>query len=362
MILYLLGFFYIAASFLSRKHYNAYLGLLLVLLVMGFQSGVRGDYDGYQSLFNYMSFDNVDLMSIREENGWLILNILYEKLGLSFQTLVFSISLIQYLILAKFINVYADSKFKFVTGLIFYFSINMMLFQMKGLRQGLAVDLCLASIMCLEQRKQIISVLFVLIAYTMHTSTLLFIPFLLLYVVVRNSNWINRCAERVNLRMPVFITALYLLLFLSKEMFFNYIQPILLGMNLMGYEGYFGKLELVSYHPLITIYGCVVTFATSWYMTQVRGIMRYFSFLTLLSLFIEMLFFGLGDLFRFSLFFGIFSIVIFPNIASLLNNNGKKNLSWAFAMLCVAYAWRTFITWTIRNSPDGFDNYQFLFF
>ena len=360
MILYILGFFYIAASFLSRKHYNAYLGLLLVLLVMGFQSGVPGDYDSYQENFNYLMFENADASRLRNESGWILLIQFFGNIG-SFHFFIFCISLLQYLILARFINLYADKRFRFIAGLIFYFSINMMLFQMKGLRQGLAVDLCVASLICLEKRKIISSGLIVLVACTFHTSTFLFVPFLLLYALIRDRKLMNELHDKFSVIFPVFATLAYLLLYFSKEVFLDYVEPILLSLNLGGYEGYFGQIEFVTYHPLITIYGCIVTFATSWYLTQTKGVVKYFTLLTLSSLFVELIFFCLGDLYRFSLFYGIFSIVVYPNIASLLHRRGYKLLSWAFAMLCVAYAWRTFITWTIRHSEDGFDNYRFLF-
>jgi hypothetical protein len=201
---------------------------------MGFQSGVPGDYDNYQNIFNYLKLENISLSSIRAEKGWIYLNQAFGIIG-SFPLLIFCISLVQYLILAKFVNLYTDNRFRFIAGLIFYFSLNMMLFQMKGLRQGLAVDLCVASMICLANNKFLWSALIAFIACFMHTSTLLFIPFIILYILIKDSFFLNRKIFGKGFSFPILVTMAYLILYFSKKALIQYIQPLLLDMDLLGW-------------------------------------------------------------------------------------------------------------------------------
>ena len=273
MILLVIGIIYVFLSFCYRKNYNSYLGLLVILIVMGFQAGVSGDYDRYEATFNMIQFEG-PIVSLRSERGWIWLNNLFTGLG-SFQLLVFAISFIEYLILVSFIKNYTNSRFKFIAGLIFYFSINMMLFQMKALRQGLAIELCLAALMCIDKIKSIkgviLSFLLVTCACTFHTSALIMTPFVIAYIYLKNKYILSQVKTKRNILFPIFITSLYIILFIGKSVFIDYIKPILLGLSLMEYEGYFGEMQDVNYNILITLYGIIVVFITSYCVPYFTG-------------------------------------------------------------------------------------------
>ena len=51
MVILVVGVLLILYSLLSRNKYSVWMGILFVLLVMGFQEGVIGDYQNYQYAF-----------------------------------------------------------------------------------------------------------------------------------------------------------------------------------------------------------------------------------------------------------------------------------------------------------------------
>lgn len=364
MTLLIVGFMYIFLSYQYRNRYNTYIGLLIILLVMGLQSNVPGDYDRYQSTFNLLSTDNINIANLRTEKGWIYLNLFFAKFG-SFQLFVFTLSFIEYFILAKFIRNYTDSKYKFLAGLLFYFSINMMLFQMKGLRQALAVELCLLALMAVDKmnvvKGSIIAFILILISSTMHISAWLMVPFVIGYYFLKNGKILNFNSKNSNILFPSIVTGSYIALYIFKSVFIDYIKPIMMGFDLMGYEGYFGEMDDVTYNLLITLYGAVAIFSISYALQYSKGFNRYLCLIAIVSYFLDMLFMGMGNLFRLTLYINIVTVVVLPNTASIIYKNGYRVLAWGFAFMTLAYAWRTFITQTIRNSVDGFDNYMFLF-
>lgn len=361
MLLVIIGLLYILISFIKRKNYNPYLGWLVVFFVMGLQSNVPGDYDRYEETFIKIANNFENIHELRVELGWGYLNYIFSRI-LPFPVFVFIISFFEYIILAMFIKKYAYRKFMFLGGLVFFFWLNLMLFQMKGLRQALSTEICLLALMYVDQRKSKVPIILVILASTIHTSALLMLPIIVLAIIYTKNKWSLLKARTPKIIFPAILLSLYLLIFFFKKVFIEYIQPKLLLFDLMGYEGYFGELDAIDYNILITIYGAIVVFAVSYVMQSECGFRKYLSILFIISAFWEMFSFGAGNMFRFSLYYSITSIVVLPNVSSYLHFNKHRILAWLFALLVLSYTFRTFITQTIRHSEDGFDNYSLIIF
>lgn len=365
MLLIIIGLLYTLISFLNRDKYQPYWGWLIILAIMGLQYSVPGDYDGYEQTFRKVATNSFDMNSIKTERGWTYLNRLFSYFG-TFQLLVFAISLFEYYVLAKFIAYYTDKKFLFLSGLIFYFSMYMMIFQMKGLRQALSIEMCLLALMTIDKhsglKSMLWSIVLVLLASTIHTSSYLMLPVIFCAIILKTSHWVILKADVPNIKYAGIITLSYLCLFWMKKTFIEFIRPWLLSLDLMGYEGYFGSLEIIEYHVLITLYHTCIVFAVSYVMQAEKGFMKFLYIMVIISTFCEMITFGLGSLFRITLALNIVSIAVLPNVSSYLYKNQHRILAWLFAGLVISYNFRTFITQTIRHSENGFDNYSFLIF
>lgn len=361
MVLIIIGFIFIIVSLLNRNRYNPYWGLLVVLLVMGLQSNVPGDYDGYEDTYIRLA-NNIDRIdNLRTEMGWNILCLIFSNV-VPFPIFVFLLSLFECLVLAKFIKEYADQKIMFLGALIFYFWINLMLFQMKGLRQAFSIEICLLAVMYAHNRKLIVPLLLVLFASTVHNSSLLMLPFVFLASIINRKQWKILNATSPKIIYSLIVAGIYLFIFTMKSIYIERVLPLLFSIDLNGYEGYFGELEAVDYNALITLYGAIVVFAVSYVLQAEKGFRKYLSFLFLISAFWEMFTFGAGNMFRLSLYFSITSVVVLPNVSSYLYDHKHHVLAWLFAVLVLSYSFRTFITQTLRHSEDGFDNYSFIIF
>lgn len=325
---------------------------------MGFQSNVPGDYYGYQEIYNSISNGLSNFSNYREDVGWLYLNYVIGQIA-NFKVFILLLSAIETLILAKFIDKYTLEKYRYIAGVLFFFSMNMMLFQMKGLRQGFAIELLLASIFFINDRKYIKSLCVTILAVLMHKSSILAIPYLLLFPFAKKITHSESNRKSGHL-VPSILAALYFLLLQFKPLYIDYFQPIFMALDLSGYEGYFGEMSVVTYHILISIYGAIAVYAIAYSLPYLNFTGRYFGFISLIGLFVENFFFGQGDLFRLALYYTIFTIISLPNAATVIYKKNKL-LSLCFIVLCIAYAYRTFITMTIRHSTDGFDNYKFIF-
>lgn len=365
MVLYILGFVYIFISFVFRKKYNPFWGWLIVFIVMAFQSNVPGDYVSYLTDFIKIAADSYHLDSLQTEKGWNYINYIFSKVA-NFKVMIFCISLVEYLALASFTKRYALRGFAFLSALIFYFSTNMMLFQMKGIRQGLAVELSLMALMFIDlkgvKRGGFYSILLLILSYFIHSSSAIFFPFVFIAILMKKYDWSMFKSSSQNFIFPSVITSIYVLLYIFKVVAIDFIQPLLLGLSLGGSEGYFGEMEFVNYNILITVCGAIFTFAVAYVMQVQNGFLKFLSLLTLIALFMEMFFYGMGNLFRLTLYVGIVSLVALPNVSSYLCMKNHKIAAWIFAGLVIAYFWRGFITQTIYHSYNGFDNYMFLFF
>lgn len=360
MKLLIIGFIYILLSCLYRKKYNAYWGLLFVLFIMGLQSNVSGDYYSYMEDFYKVSNYSADHSQIRAEIGWYYLMKILSPI-LNYEMFIFLLSLMEYLILARFINRYLSTPYKFVSGLLFFFYMNMMLFQMKGLRQGFAIELIVASFLLIDSRKILWGGIMALLALSMHTSSLVIIPLLALFCVTRRYDFWKGDSHLKPRVLPVFITLLYVSMVVNKILLSESLRPMLMFLDLNGYEGYFGEMESNDQHILIYIYGGILVYAVSYYLGFAQGSMKFMAILTIIGQFLGDFLLGMGSLFRLALYYSIFSIIIIPEVANFLYTKKCKTLSLLFVFLCVVYAWRTFMPWVYRVVDDGFYTYKFVF-
>lgn len=360
MKLLIIGFIFLLFSYWGRKKYDSYLWLLFVLLVMGLQSNVGGDYVSYKEMYDGLALRETPRSHLYVEVGWYYMTKFLAQY-MSFELFVFLLSLVEYLILARFINRYVKKPYRFVAGLIFFFNMNMMLFQMKGMRQGFAIELVLAAFILFDSRKLLAGLGVSALAVSMHTSSLVVVPFILLFYFIKKTSWWNHKFKLKFWVIPLSLLILYIFVVTNKELLIDIWRPLLLAMNLEGYEGYFGEMEFTQQHFLFYIYGGLIVSVLSYYLNFTRGSLRFMVVMAIIGQFLSDFFLGMGSLFRLSLFFSIFSIIAIPCFANFLYRRKYRVLSMLFIVFCVAYAWRTFMPWVFRPVVDGFYTYRFIF-
>ncbi len=376
------GIILIVFSFLLRnnKSIPPYWGFLLVLLIMGFQEGVEGDFMTYKEKFDSLARSGHEEATAGAfEFGWLILRRLFSW-G-PFWLFVLCISLFQSAILCKLTHKYCERKYQYLAAILFFFTFQMMLWQMKALRQGLAIELMALAFLFVDEKKSYWSpLLCAFIAFTIHNSSLIIVPFLLVYYFKKNNKEFGHSGRKhrwLNSRFfPVYTTVLYFFLYAIKITFLQqYITPLALlmmnntGSHLVGYldesntqEGIFALMDLEEgTSPLLVAYDAIIVFVVSWYYQMASSKMRVFSLISIIAAFGDMLFFGLGSLPRLFMYYTVFNIIVYPSVCQQINNKYGKMVAFVFVVLLIAYAWKTSVPWMIATEGGRFGTYHFIF-
>ena len=375
MVILVVGVLLILFSLLSRNKYSVWMGILFVLLVMGFQEGVIGDYQNYQYAFIHAGSEVGVVSYIKEaEYSYLSLIRLLSPI-MGFHGFVLVMSIIQCIIIAAFIKKYANKKYQYFGVLIVFFTYNIMLLQMKAMRQGYAVDALLFAYLLLDNKKYLLSVLLVFVAYGFHNSSVYIIPFYVVFLLLQLSHnkeksHVQKDGNKSNGYLLATIVTFGLLFFyyLKFYVFQSYVNPLLQGWELLSYEGYLEQMEENnSISWWILFYYLVSTFCVTLYLRRETDFFKkYYSIIVVISNFLAIGLFGYGNLQRIGMYFIIFSIIVFPNVVAFIRENFKNGsllssiyliFNLAFLMIFSVFPMLS----TDTSDGTGFGTYTFSF-
>ena len=144
------------------------------------------DYMGYYEDHLIYSAEWDELLYLRgikhgafKDMGWVIINkLLPGEIG--FYILVAIISVVQSYIIYVFIRDFVEKRQRWKALAIYLFTTSLYVMSFSAMRQALAVSLCVLSFMYATKEKYIQSVIVVLFAFSIHSSAIVMIPFLLL--------------------------------------------------------------------------------------------------------------------------------------------------------------------------------------
>ena len=354
-------------SFLRREQYSPYLGFFFVFLIMGLQSGVAGDFDGYKEIFENIKRTGVlDARTIEDEPFFPYLMQLFPIDD--FHLFVVFISFIQYIILSRFVKTYAPSKQQYLSAILFFFTYPFMLLQMKAFRQGLVVEIMLIPFFLLDKlnKKNMLLVVFTtLVAYLIHNTALLIVPFLIVYGwnQLKKENNLNY-NNNIRFWLPVILTTLYLVVYTAKIRILN---QYLVSFALFSEERFSNYLsedvELAfELSPLIILYDAVIVFLVSWYYQFASPKMKCFAVMSIIAAFGDMLLFGLGSLPRMLMYYSIINIVVYPQVAQQIKKTYGKFWMLIFVVFLIGYAIKTSLPSIVEMVDDTkFGHYHFFF-
>ncbi len=381
-IILTVGIILIVLSFLFRnnKSISPCWGFLLVFLIMGFQEGVEGDFMTYKEKFGLLArMGREEATEGAFEFGWLILRRIF---GWGpFWLFVFCISLFQSIVLCKLTKKYCDNRYQYLAAILFFFTFQMMLWQMKALRQGLAIEIMALAFLLIDEKKSFWPPLLCgFIAFTIHNSSLIIDPFLLVYYFKKNNkeDVQSRSKNRLlNSRLfPVYTTAFYFFIYAIKISFLQeYLTPLAFlmmdntGSHMAGYldesntkEGLFSLMDLEEgTSPLLVAYDAIIVFVVSWYYQIASSKMRVFALISIIAAFGDMLFYGLGSLPRLFMYYTVFNIIVYPSVCQQINNKYGNMVAFVFVVLLIAYAWKTSVPWMLATEDGRFGTYHFMF-
>ena len=185
IFVYLVGLSTIYTYFEEKKDEIKLLTIptfILFLVVAGFRnSSVGGDLNFYVSVFKDNSLQIPELLNIfnsRFEIGYIILNNLLRSISENYTILLFSFSIITLYI--WFYVFWNYSKNIYISLLIYFSSLGMLLYSFSNIRQGLSISIGLLGFHYFVKEKYIKGILCILIAPLFHITGIICILFLLL--------------------------------------------------------------------------------------------------------------------------------------------------------------------------------------
>lgn len=375
-IILVTGILLIIVSLLTEKKYKPYVGFAFVFLIMGFQSGVEGDFMGYQDTFNYIARSGIiDSRTFDSEPLFPLMMKFFS--WMPWWLFVLCLVSFQVYVLYRFVSKYTVKNYQFVAAILFFFTFNMMLMQMKALRQGFAIELMMLAFMLIDdlKKRKWLCLIPVVIAYLIHNSALIIAPFLLLYFFVNKhpqlltkENWKK---NKISM-FPLVMTGVYLFMYFVKITFLNqYLAPIVLltageDARFVGYfdptntrEGMENNLFEISW--LIVLYDAIMVFLVSWYHKWADSKMRVFCWISIVAAFGDMMFYGAGTLPRMFMYYSVFNLAVYPSIASHISKKYGKIFALVFIVFLVGYAVKTSLPWMLESDEGRFGTYRFIF-
>lgn len=376
MIIFTVGVLLVLYSIILKQKYSVQIGMLFVLLIMGFQEGIPGDYMEYKNTFSHGGAESGIIGSTIKESefAYIWLSQTLSKF-MNFHEFVLLTSAVQCFIMGLIIKTYVRREYRYFGVLLIFFTFNIMMIQMKAMRQGYAMDTLLLAYYLAGKRKFFWSLFVAILAFGFHNSSIVALPFFLvlwfIMFLYKKQEQESPIPVIANKRKSV-ITAIgaaggLLFFYLFKFMVFDsYITPILMGIEAFEYSGYLNQIEnnrsiawwILLYHIAI------VFFATLYYVNEKDLFRKYFTILILVAMFLNIGIFGFGNLMRISAYFLFFCIVVYPNIANMLHRNYGKSVAVCFVLFNMAYIMYT----TVGNmlsmddgSGTGFSSYTFSF-
>lgn len=375
MIILIVGLLLILYGIISKQKYSVGVGMFFVLLIMGFQEGIPGDYMGYKDTFRSGNVD-VGIMGSTAKKGefayiWTVET--FSKF-MNFHWYVLLTAIVQCLAMGLMIKNYADRKYWYFGVLLIFFTFNIMMLQMKAMRQGYAMDMLLLAYFLLGKRKYIWALIPAVLAYGFHNSSIIAIPF---FVVLWAMIFLRR-KERTEVYMPVTVNkqkgygtalwaagGLFAFYVLKFVVFANYINPFLEGLDAFEYSGYLEAMEERSVSWWILLYHVVIVFAVTLYYVNEKDFFRkYLALLTIVAMFLGIGTFGFGNLMRVPAYFIIFCIVAFPNVAGMLHRSYGKQVALGFVLFNMLYIMYNSVGNMVSMNTDsgtGFGPFTFSF-
>lgn len=149
----------------------------LFIFVGGFRYEVGADWEPYSIFFSDIKTWD-DVLSSRMEKIYELMVLIFNKLDLSYVMFVPTIFTLSFFVKYKVFQRYSSNIF---LSLVIYFYTVFIIYDMNGIRQGMALALSLYSIRFIVERDFKLFLLTSIIALGFHTSSVFFIPAYWLY-------------------------------------------------------------------------------------------------------------------------------------------------------------------------------------
>lgn len=159
---------------LEGKTFALLTSCFLLYLLTILKSPITGDYSRYaDNFFNSVKYTFTFYLERKKEAGFYMFTKLLSEIQYNTFFYFAVTSAILYLCLFFFLKKYAVNK---LYAIYFYYTIGLFAFSLAGLRQSLAMSICLFAYGMIRKRKPAAFIIIVAIAFLFHKSAVFFLP------------------------------------------------------------------------------------------------------------------------------------------------------------------------------------------
>ena len=296
--------------------------LFLVYMLRDYRVGV--DLEGY-----VYAYDNMDKKNYYEtylENGYVFLMEICNKIGLTFRGFLLILYLAFFIPFAEFLKRYSKDA---VLSLIIFICYNFLVFTLSGLRQTVAMGICLVAFMVAQKttKKALIwYILLIVLAMQFHKSAIVFLP---AYFIMRHS---------LDKRWLLFYSIFSLVVILIRV-------PIVVYLNAADYTHYQFESNLTIGS---TFYLGVLATLAAFYLSQnesigksekgkIQFLLSNFANFMVFSILLKLLFSG-TIMMRSAMYYEMLIMIMIPNMLLQINKSFSGVIrALVFVMLCVIF-------------------------
>ena len=341
IIIYLFSYTTKKFNVKTKKNVFFFLVFLLFFVIVGFRDfSIGTDTQSYIAFFKNVCIYRWQIFNIsRFEYGYVILNVIISLFTQNPRIFLIIFSFIVNFFMLQFI--YKNSKIPLLSvimllGLLFFYN------SMTMFRQYIALCLVLYSTKYIKEKKKFLFLLFIIIASSFHISAIVSV---ILYPISNMKFNIKKC-----------------LLFIVFTIIAIYIVNSRLSsiLTLFNRDGFY--IDTTSYNISNILY--TIVYLAMFIIANKLSINDTdrndsYLFILLISISINFIAIGINSLSRLSLYFNIFSIVIFPNILYKYVNFYNRTF-WYILIFTFLIAYSTTILY-YRPQWHQINNYFFGF-
>ena len=314
-------------------------GLELCFILLAFIGAIHYNY-GNDYLNYLIMFQDIDGLSLTRESlqayfrdpGWIFLCYIFKPFG--FFSLVIFLNIVQNFIFYKIIKTQVERKWWWLAVFIYVFTTNFYLLNFSMMRQGLAIALILASYFLITNRRFVFAFLLVAFAATLHSTSLIAVPFLVTVPFIKNNK---------------FILSLYLFLFFAFFFIGDSVYASLLDLavtdSLEEYSSMYQQNARIQFGvgllvDLISLFVIVYVIYNQKQLEVIKKQLALFYCVTFLLIPLQSVNMMVG---RLGYYFSVASLVVIPYFYGFLEKNIRFVLISLF-MLITIYRYYLFFT------------------
>lgn len=342
----------IILTYLESRHIiknGMMIGFIMITALLCIHYDYGNDYMSYYSIYNEIdstpfSWNNLSNSMFHQDSGWVLLNYIFKPFG-GFFVLIFFLSIVQNVIIYKFIKHEVVSSYQVFSVFLYVMTTSFYLMSFSMLRQWFVVCVFLGCWSKIKERKWIFTLLVLYLCTFIHESAKLLLPFAFWgFMPVKNGKVV--C---------IFLLVFFVVLLTAN----NLINDIFSFFQDSGkFDLYFDRYGDVSNELSIGL-GFVLQLlpllVTFWYLMNNFGSIDNKSLVLISSIgFIVMIFASVIPMAgRLASYFSIFRIASIPLMYSMIQNRVIKYSLIVVLILITTYDYIIFF-----NNPVWIDKYS----